>query len=92
MTGTEKQISWAEDVISGWKALIAGEVENARQRVEDRKNMPIEWLTANQAAQKELLAMIDKASTAKEIIDARSTRITYKMFKLAEKYYAEMRG
>ena len=77
MNGSEKQIKWAQDIITSEKQIIEAHLDNSRQRValdgEKYPHLKL-MLQAQELCCEYVMGEIDKLDNAKEIIDNRAVR------------------
>ena len=89
MTGTTKQIEWAQDIIAGWARTMDKDVAEAKDRVA-RGSMPAVWAEFMETAAEEVKTVFAKAPSAKEIIDIKSVNYGKKAFEVASARYDEL--
>lgn len=71
LTGSPKQVSWAEDIRKGWIASLVEQIETAKGRVA-RGNMPPVWERIVTDHNTKAIELIAKLTSAKRIIDSKT--------------------
>lgn len=90
MKGSDKQIEWAKNIVGGWCKQIDDLVEEARARVEDRKNMPQVWLDIAKRVAENAKSKINNADDAAIIIRDRKMGVSRMVFKMMSDEYEKI--